>query len=341
MRFPRGKPRGIALIEIHQNSLNTIRGLHRPSGGFSCNPNEDARPDSTAWAIIVLSAFKRDEQSCEKGRNYLQKQQDTEGRLRIASTDPKASWPTPLAIIAWETSDQYQKEKDLAIQFLINFSGHHFSKDDNSVLGHDPSIKGWPWIAGTHSWVIPTGLAIIALQIVGVTHQRILEGQNMLLDRQLAQGGWNYGNTIVFGKELLPLPECTGVALQALSHTTDTTLIEKSIHYLIRELPNLRTPISLGWALLGLGAWGMKPSHSDELVLESLHLQKKYGPFSLPSLALLLCAAQAPKGLHSLFSQHQFKNPPHPISQRGDLSGTPVAKLRGIASSTLLKGSPS
>jgi hypothetical protein len=325
MRFPRGKLRGIELIEIYQNSLNTIRDLHRPSGGFSYDQDENARPDSTAWAIIALSAFGRDEQSCEEGRTYLQKQQDPEGRLTIGPIYPKVSWPTPLAIIAWETSGQYQKEKYLAIQFLINFSGHHFSKEDNSLVGHDPSIKGWPWIADTHSWVIPTGLAIIALQIAGVTHQRILEGQHMILDRQLTQGGWNYGNTSVFGKALLPLPECTGVALHALSHTTNTTLIEKSIDYLIKELPNLRTPISLGWALLGLGAWGMKPSHSDELVLESLHLQKKYGQFPLPSLALLLCAAQAPKGLHSLFPQHQFENPPHPLFQRGDLSGNPVA----------------
>lgn len=290
---------------MYQNALQTIRDLHRPSGGFSYDLDEDTRPDSTAWAIIALSAFGRDEQACEEGRNYLQKQQDIEGLIRIGSNYPKASWPTPLAIIAWKTSDQYQKEKDLAIHFLINFSGYHFPKDDKSIVGHDPSIKGWPWIADTHSWIIPTGLAIIALQIAGVTHQRILEGQHMILDRQLTQGGWNYGNTVLFGKELLPLPECTGVALQALSKTTDTTLIEKSIDYLIRELPNLRTPISLSWALLGLGAWGMKPSHSDELILESLHLQKKYGPFPLPALALLLCAAQAPQGLHSLFAQHQ------------------------------------
>lgn len=290
---------------IYQNSLHAIQDLHQPSGGFSYHQHEDTRLDSTAWAIIALSAFGRDEEACEEGRNYLQKYQDTEGRLSIGPDHPRASWPTPLAILAWATSDHYQKEKDLAIQFLIDFSGHHFPKDANAITGHDPSIKGWPWIAGTHSWIIPTGLAIIALQSTGVTHQRVIEGQHMILDRQLAQGGWNYGNTTVFGKELLPLPECTGVALQALSGTTDTTLIEKSIDYLIKELPNLRTPISLGWALLGLGAWGMKPAHSDELIIESLHLQKKYGAFPLPSLALLLCAAQAQNGFHSLLSRHQ------------------------------------
>jgi len=308
----------LEIMDNYQRSLHAIRDLHRPTGGFSYRQNENARPDSTAWAIITLSAFGRDGETCEEGRNYLQKQQDTEGRLSISPDYPQASWPTPLAILAWNTSAHYQKEKDLAIQFLINFSGRHFPKDANSITGHDPSIKGWPWIADTHSWIIPTGLAILALQSTGVTHQRVIEGQHMILDRQLAHGGWNYGNTTVFGKEVLPLPECTGVALQALSNTPDTTLIEKSLEYLIKELPNLHTPISLGWALLGLGAWGMKPSHSDELIIESLHLQKKYGPFPLPSLALLLCAAQAPNGFHSLFPKH--KNFEKHATRQGSLS---------------------
>ncbi len=147
-------------MPIHQNSLDAIRSLHRPSGGFSYHQHEDARPDSTAWAIITLSVFGRNEQACEEGRIYLRTQQDSEGRLSIGPDYPEASWPTPLTLIAWATSSQYQKEKDLAIHFLINFSGHHFSKDANTITGHDPSITVWPWIADTHSWIIPTGLAI-------------------------------------------------------------------------------------------------------------------------------------------------------------------------------------
>ena len=39
----------------------------------------------------------------------------------------------------------------------------------------------------------------------------------MMLDRQLPHGGWNYGNTYVFGRELRPMPESTGAALTGLA----------------------------------------------------------------------------------------------------------------------------
>ena len=94
------------------------------------------------------------------------------------------------------------------------------------------------------------------------------------------------------------------IALQALAGNTERHSIQNSIDYLLDELPRLRTPISLGWTLLGLGAWGLKPSHTDELVMASLRLQERHGPYSLPSLAILLCAAQASQGLDSIFSPH-------------------------------------
>ena len=172
-------------------------------------------------------------------------------------------------------------------------------------MAHDTTIIGWPWIADTHSWVIPTSMAITALQISGIeNHERITQGVLMLLNRQLPHGGWNSGNTLVFGKELLPLPECTGIALQALAGNTERHSIQKSLDYLLEELPRLHTPISLGWTLLGLSAWGLKPPNTDELVQTSLQLQKRHGPYSLPSLVILLCAAQASEGLHSIFAQH-------------------------------------
>ncbi|MCA9481876.1 MAG: hypothetical protein KC545_16145, partial [Nitrospira sp.] len=62
----------------------------------------------------------------------------------------------------------------------------------------------------------------------------------MLIDRQLPHGGWNSGNTLVFGKELLPLPECTGIALQALAGNTERPLVEHSLSYLLDQLPHLR-----------------------------------------------------------------------------------------------------
>jgi hypothetical protein len=284
------------------HSLELLKSVQLSNGGFPYHAGEEARPDATAWAIISMSAYEFDEESCARGREYLVSQQAPDGRVSISPAHPDAAWPTPLGILAWESSSHFRQAQELAIHFLLNFSGRHIPKPTGQYFGHDPSIVGWPWIADTHSWVVPTALALLALQEVGLgNHSRAIAGREMLLNRQLTRGGWNYGNTIVFSKELNPLPECTGIALQALAGMTLIRKIQRSLDYLLDELPHLRTPISLGWALLGLGAWGFKPDNTENLIRANLQRQERYGPYSLPSLALLLCAGKASQGLHSLW----------------------------------------
>ena len=293
------------MLEI-DSTLNAIQERQLPNGGFPYQAGEHARPDSTAWAVIALSAFQRCLKQCGEAREYLISRQANDGHISISFEHPQASWPTPLALLAWSNALHAQKAHNLAVNYLLHFSGLHFEQTDDSVMGHNTAIVGWPWISDTHSWVIPTSMAITALQISGIQHhERISQGVLMLLDRQLPHGGWNSGNTLVFGKELLPLPECTGIALQALAGNTERHSIQKSLDYLLNELPRLRTPISLGWTLLGLGAWGLKPPHTHKLVKTSLDLQERHGPYSLPSLAILLCAARASHGLDSIFSLHE------------------------------------
>lgn len=302
------------------HSLERMKSVQLPNGGFPYHAGEEARPDATAWAIIVLSAYAFDSESCNRGRAHLVSLQANDGRISISPIHPAASWPTPLAILAWQGYSQSHEAHSRAIDYLIGLTGQHFPNPDPSIPGHDAAILGWPWIADTHSWVIPTGLAIMALQQMGLgTHIRAVEGQHMLLDRQLPHGGWNYGNTFVFGKELHPLPESTGVALQALAGTTPIHEVEQSLDYLLHELPHLRTPLSLGWALLGLGAWGLKPANTEALALASIQRQERYGLYPLPSLALLLCAVKASLGLHSLFrfSSREIHSPSAHNSIRG------------------------
>lgn len=301
--------------EPFRHSLERLQSAQLANGGVPYHSGERGRPDTTAWAIISMSAWEFDRESCTRGRAYLVSQQAHDGRVSISPAHPDASWPTPLAILAWQGFSHYHDAQSRAIDYLLGFTGGHFPNPDPSIIGHDTMIKGWPWIANTHSWVIPTAMAITALQISGIRHHpRISEGISMLLDRQLPHEGWNSGNTMVFGKALLPLPECTGIALHALAGNTDRHLVENSLTYLLEQLPHLRTPISLGWALLGLGAWGLKPANTEELALASLRWQERYGPYPLPSLALLLSAVKASQGLHSLFKswpQGTVSSAPH------------------------------
>lgn len=110
----------------------------------------------------------------------------------------------------------------------------------------------------------------------------------MLLDRQLPHGGWNAGNSVIFGRELHPNPEGTGAALSGLAGVVNPERVARSIEYLQGEVDRLRTPVSLGWALLGLGAWGRRPSNSMALADRCLANQSRYGDYDTSALCLLL-----------------------------------------------------
>jgi hypothetical protein len=122
-------------------------------------------------------------------------------------------------------------------------------------------------------------------------HDRVLEAIRMLLDRQLSHGGWNYGNTLMFGKELHPMPDSTGAALAGLAGVVGQEKVARSILYLQGEIDRLRTPISLGWSLLGLAAWNLWPSNGAALVERCLANQSRYGEYDTSALCLLFLGA--------------------------------------------------
>ncbi len=270
--------------------MRMIQERNLPGGGFAEHPGGSYRPDSTAWAILALAKQNPQSPLIDSARARLRASQSQDGRLSFAGA-AGVFWPTSLAVLAWHGPEQYRQAQSRAVAFLLETTGVHRKKDNNSPIAHDTSIKGWPWTEGTHSFVEPTGLALIGLDIVGYSsHPRFQEGLKMLIDRQLPRGGWNYGNTLVYGKELLPFAYTTGMALTALSGHAPREKIDKSILFLKAQLEQCRTPLSLCWALFGLGAWNEFPPEAHAWVCETLKQKEKYGSYSTSLLSLLLLA---------------------------------------------------
>ena len=139
---------------------------------------------------------------------------------------------------------------------------------------------------------------MIALRGAGYArHPRTEEGTRMLLDRQLPHGGWNCGNTIVFGQELRPAPESTGNALHALAGLIPREEVQLSLDYLSKEVTHLRTPIALGWSLLALNSWGVPVPDAPRLITDCLKRQERYGSYDTTSLCLLVLPLVSPAGL--------------------------------------------
>jgi hypothetical protein len=276
---------------IIDTSLTKIVNRSLTEGGFSLCDGGHFRPDATAWAVLALEAGQVDRKLSNSACRRLSGTQNSDGRITVMEGYPKAFWPTALGVFAWKKATGFEHEIDRAVQFLLKNSGKHPPKRKNASVNHDTAIKGWPWIEDTHSWVEPTALAILALRSCGYEgHERIREAVRMILDRQLPSGGWNYGNKMVFNKELRPIPESTGIALSALASLTERSSIKLSIDYLEEEIKKLRTPLALSWAIFALSGWANRSDNFCDWILESLNLQKKYGSYNTAQLSQLLVA---------------------------------------------------
>lgn len=265
-----------------------------PDGGFIDRPQGRFRVDATAWGILALKAAGIEDTLIEKHRARLIGEQGKDGRVWLSSEHPESYWPTALAVLALGSSPASRMAQQRAIQFLLGISGVHFAKKPDDLSAHDTNLKGWPWIEDTHSWIEPTASCVMALRAAGYgQHGRVREAIRMILDRQLPHGGWNYGNTSVFGKELHPMPESTGAALVGVAGQVELDTITRSLAYLEGEVDRLRTPVSLGWALLGLAAWKRWPMNGAALVERCSASEARYGSYDTSALCLLLIGALA------------------------------------------------
>ncbi len=270
-------------------------------GGYIDREGGTYRPDATAWSILTFRAMDWKEDQLAPARKTLAADQLADGRVTISPSHPEVFWPTSLAILAWHQADGFEEAQARAIRFLLSATGLHWNNLPDPVIGHDASLRGWPWVAHTHSWVEPTALGVIALKVAGYNgHDRVREAERMLMNRQLPGGGWNYGNTRVFDKILRPLPESTGIALAALKDDVEEEKVNRSLEYLGLRSKSLRTPWSLGWAILGLSAWQRKPPGAQNQVAECFRRQGEE-EYDTTSLSILLLSLLAPEGIGSIF----------------------------------------
>jgi hypothetical protein len=295
--------------QLVARGIEILRKRALVEGGFGNVDQTNYRPDATAWAILALTAAGAEPELVNRSRSRLAASQLPDGRVCISPAHPEVYWPTPLAILAWHKSPAQQDALARASQFLLNSSGVVFEPADKGPDVHDPSLKGWPWMTGTYAWIDPTALGMIALKATGQgSHPRVLEARRLILDRQCLQGGWNYGNRLVYGAELRPMPENTGLALDALAGLTGKAGLEPSLNYLQSRVQGLRTPIALTFSLLGLSAWGERPAAAAAWLAECWQLQGQLGVYDTTGLSLLVLASCLSGGLESIFGQARESN---------------------------------
>ncbi len=233
---------------------------YRAGGSLAAEP--------LALATLALAGHKRPEQALAACRR-LTELQAADGSVGILLGEATPAWPTPLAILAWsaaaplvatEERRVFQQAAQQGVGWLLSVGGD--TSVHNPDVGHDAGLRGWSWALGTHSWVEPTAMSLLALKTAGYgDHPRAREAAALLIDRLLPGGGCNYGNTTVLGQVLRPQPTSSGLALAALKGEHDTSgRIDRTIGYLRSVLNAQTTSLSLAYGLIGLAAHDRMPA---------------------------------------------------------------------------------
>jgi hypothetical protein len=262
-----------AIMTWQRASIERLLASARPDSGWGYQSGHEPSAEPTAFACLALATAKPDADAIQHGLEWLARGQQDNGAVAVAPRIAAPCWPTSLAALAWLKAGSsggasYVGQTHHAVDWLLHSEGLTL-KSNPAIYGHNTQLIGWPWVTGTHSWIEPTAYAVLALRAAGKgNHQRVREAVKLLHDRAIPEGGWNYGNCRVFQNNLRPFPAQTGIALAALAGEVLSESIDSAIRYLRSELERIRTPMSLGWGIIGLSTWNERPFSADNWLTE-------------------------------------------------------------------------
>ena len=241
----------------------TLKSRQMKSGGWAYFDSVQESLEATCLGELALAPERQ--ASSSAAILFLLKSQLSDGGWPAFLGDSEGSWTTALALCTLNSTGDFTAAREKAFRWLYAERGREghwlwrwkFKTSDRNVR-FDPDKYGWPWVTGSASWVIPTAFSIIAIEQFTVcnrseeSEKRIYLGVEMLLDRACVDGGWNSGNSLVYGVPLRPHVEATAIALLALQDEQRTDMIQKSLSWLRQNAASVDSVSSLAWCILSL-----------------------------------------------------------------------------------------
>lgn len=244
----------LCALALHLAATDTARG------------GRDPRSDPVPEAAVAIPAAEV-AAAAEGAARWLLARQLPDGAWPVGDDIPGASWTTSLAAVALSYFEAGREAAARGGRWLLGQEGRGPGwwvrllfrvAPERQPVALDPTLTGWPWVEGTFSWVEPTGYALLALKRLradlapGRAEARIEEAERMLLDRVCPDGGWNYGNTEVFGEPLWSYPDTTSLALLALGDRPDLPAVGPALSRLEAMLREHDSLLALGLGALAL-----------------------------------------------------------------------------------------
>jgi hypothetical protein len=262
--------------------VSLIGSAQNPDGGWGYRGGS-SWTEATAFALLALSAAHSRAEPFQRGVQWLVKTQRVDGGWAPHAGVLVSTWVTAPAVLALTEADR-AGNLPAAVAWLLRQTGEESTLTDrlrSLLLGirmeAGEGTRGWPWLAGTAGWVMPTALTILALEKAELlrratgTRERVQQGYEFLLERTCADGGWNYGAAQALGYQANSYPDTTGMALLAL-HGVRSPKITAALAKAESQLPQCHSAQTLCWLRIGLAAHGQKLPQAGDCSLESAGL---------------------------------------------------------------------
>jgi hypothetical protein len=283
--------------------LDHLRTASNADGGWPYFRGKASRLEPTCWAVLALRAAggtAEDASKIDAALRRLESWQQANGLIsELPSAPPNLAFNGLAAIVILATlapeSVSNRRTDDVARRLLAGINETKGVRLEQSTDSRqDARLVGWPWIAGTFSWVEPTAWCLLALKKASLTRggaagvSRVAEAERMLADRCGTSGGWNVGSTNILGREVWPFVPTTSVGLLALQDRPSMPEVERSVDWLLKHWRQEQSPLALALTLIALNVHGI-PSKDPERALLA-HVAQHGVPDNLTSLAVILYA---------------------------------------------------
>jgi uncharacterized protein (DUF362 family) len=258
------------LVSEAVDHLRALADQACPQGGWGYAPGQPPHLEPTCLALLALSVqSQRFAAALDAGRAWLRTCAAGDGSYRLERGRPEAVWATALVLFVQATLGGDEGEQTRTAGAMLALRGREADAGDGAEVNDiDPTLIGWPWAEGNFSWVEPTAWACLALRRAGQgEHPRVREGQKMLLDRALEEGGCNYGNRRIFGVALEPIPGPTALMLLALQGRGAEARVAAAVGFLRGRALAGDDLEHLCWARLALDLYRDLPG-VEETVIE-------------------------------------------------------------------------
>jgi hypothetical protein len=244
-----------------------LKRAQNPDGGWGYFAGKTSRLEPTCWALLALgdvageAAVRR--LATWPVRNHL--------LLERPTGEPNFAFHALALLTLLKRGFEHTSGSYALIRALQRVKG--IAYEPTPMLKQDNSLQAWSWTRNTFSWVEPTAWCVLALKkwraVPGavVSAERLHVAERLLLDRMCADGGWNYGNSQVYGKDLRPYVATSSVGLLAMQDKRADVSIQRSVALLERAALSERSGTSLSLAMLALRAFG-RPTDAVRAALE-------------------------------------------------------------------------